>query len=430
MATEKVYRLTIQSEAAGQQVEALRKKVAELDKQLEGVAGDSDIGRGIVADLAKAVAELEAAEGKVAGFAQALDNLKPGTLPALRAEIEELEAELGRATRGTAEFEAAVHKLGASRAELKSLEDRLDILADTKQHAAAFADLANGVVGGFTIMTTAATAFTGLSEEAAAAYTQKLIGLVSIMQSVEAISRATSSETMGVAKAAWAGAKGWLGFGDAAQKGSLAARGAVAATGVGLILLALSALVALWQDFGSTVKGSESSFTKWKGVVMGSLGAALAVVKDFLKYGYQLLTLDFSGAMKTAEAAGTNAAKAYTQGKAGVIDEARRKELTAEAEQTDRLLDILKARGADTLVLEIANAKKKLAAQKNGSKEQLDAARDYFVLKAELEKRADDEHQAARLTFMNGLIAAESARGADGYRQQLAAKREQMRQLR
>jgi hypothetical protein len=423
----KTYRIDIQLDAARQQLADTSKKLAELDASLDGLDRNSDQAKGIIAQMAELAAQVDRAEGEVGGLTSALDDLKPGSIPALEAEIEELEAAFRRTTVGTAEFDAALLALGKKKGELKSIEDAIDAL-DPKEKAAAFADFANGVVGAFAIATTAAQTF-GLSKEAAEEYQNKLLGLMAVMDGVEQVSRALSSETLSVVKSSWAAAKGYLGMGEAAATGSRAARVALAATGIGLVVVLLGTLYSLWQDFGTTVRSSESNFTKWKGTVMGSLGAALSVVKDFLKFAWQLTTLDFSAAQKTAAEAGTKAGQAFTNGRAAVIDEARRKELAHEVTKNKLMVDVLKARGQDTLALEVAIAKQNLEAQKKGSKEALEALRDYTVLRIQLQKRAQDDEQASRLVFLNGLAAAEAARGADSFKQQLAAKKQQIADL-
>lgn len=423
----KVYRIDIQLDKSRQALADANKKLRELDASLEGMDRNSDAAKAIVAQMAALAAQVDQAEGNVDGLSEALDNLKPGTIPALEAEIEELEAAFRRTVVGTAEFDKALTALGKKKGELKSIEDAIDAL-DPKEKAAAFADFANGVVGAFAIATTAAQTF-GLSKEAAEEYQNKLLGLMTVMDGVEQVSRALNSETLSVVKSAVASGKAFFGMGEAAATGSKVARVALASTGIGLLVVLLGTLYSLWEDFGTTVKGSESSFTKWKGTVMGSLGAALSVLKDFLKYGYQLATLDFSGAQKTAAEAGTKAGKAFTDGRAAVIDEARRKELAHDVEKNKLMVEVLKARGQDTLALEVAIAKQNLAAQKRGSQEALEALAAYIVLRIQLQKRAQDDEQASRLVFLNGLAAAEAARGADSFKQQLAAKKQQIADL-
>jgi hypothetical protein len=424
----KTYRIEIQLDNARQQLADASKKLAELDAQLEGLDRGSDQAKAIVAEMAKLAAQVGQAEGQVGGLSQALDDIKPGTLPALRAEIEELEQALDQTVRGTAEFDAALLKLGNAKGELKKVEDAIDAMADTKQHAAAFVDFANGIVGAFSTATVAAEAF-GLSSTVAEEYEKKLLSLITVLDSVQSISQALNSETLGVVKSSVAAAKGFLGMGEAAATGSRAARVAIASTGIGLLIVLVGALYAAWEDFGSTVKGSESNFTKFKATVMGGLQAVWAATKDVVKLWWQLNTFNFSGAKETWRNFGKDTATAYAAGRASVLDEARRVELAHEVEKNTHFVEVLKARGKDTLALEVAIAKQNLEAQKKGSKEQADALVAYTTLRIQLQKRAQDDEKASHLVFLNGLAAAEAARGADSFKQQLAAKKQQIADL-
>lgn len=410
---EKIYRISIQTDAAQQAVEAARKKLAELDAQLEGIDKNSDAGRAIVAAMDKLVGEVEAAEGRVEGLTDALDNLKPGTLPALRAEIEELEKELDQTVRGTAEFDAALLKLGNKKGELKALDDAIDAL-DPKMKAAAFVDFANGVVGAFTIATTAAQNF-GLSKETAEAYQQKLLSLIAVMDGVEQVSRALNSETLSVVKSTYAAAKGYLGMGEAAAEGSRVTRAALISTGIGLLIVAVALLVANFDKVKAVAADIRARFKPEFDAVGNFLDALAAKARNL----GSLLTFGL------IDDAAKHAAK--------VSAEFRQKELTLIVEHTARLIEIQKARGVDTLALEVDNAKRRLETLKNSTADEkkvyADARKDYLVLAAQYEKQLADDTRAARLAHLNALAAAETARGASTFASQLAAKKEQIAQL-
>ncbi|RZK25728.1 MAG: hypothetical protein EOO57_24580, partial [Hymenobacter sp.] len=229
MATiSKKYTIEIQLDNARTQLADTSKKLAELDDRLTGLDRDSDAAKAIIAEMAKLAKEVEGAQGEVTDLGRDLDSLKPGTIGALRAEIEDLEAALDTTTKGTAEYEAALLKLGNAKGAIKEVDDAVDAL-DPKLKAAAFVDFANGVVGAFTVATTAAQTF-GLSKETAEAYQTKLLSLISVMDGVEQVSRALNSETLAVVKSTVAGAKAWLGFGEAASASSKVTRAALIST--------------------------------------------------------------------------------------------------------------------------------------------------------------------------------------------------------
>jgi hypothetical protein len=410
---EKIYRISIQTDAAQQEVEATKKKLAELDGQLEGLDMAGDAAKGLIAEMAKLTQQLSSAEGEVKDLAGALDDLKPGTLGALESEIEELEAAFRRTVVGTAEFDEALIKLGNKKGELKKIEDAIDAL-DPKEKAAAFADFANGVVGAFAIATTAAQTF-GLSKEAAEEYQTKLLSLISVMDGVEQVSKALNSETLSVVKSTYAGAKAWLGFGEAASASSKITRAALISTGIGAIVVLVGLLVA---NFDKVKEVGSSIYAKFKPQFDG-IAALIDVVINKARDVASFLTFGLvDNAAKHAQA---------------VAVETRQKELSQQAEHTARLIEIFKARGQDTLDLEVANAKRRLDSLKQTNDEEkkayAEARKDYLVLAAQLEKRGQDEEKASRLTHLNALAAIQQAKGADAFAQQLAAKKEQQAQL-
>jgi hypothetical protein len=410
----KVYRISIEMDAAKQELADASKRLAELDTQLQGLDRDTDAAKGIVAEMAKLVGQVGSAEGKVEALGESLDALKPGTIPALEATIEDLEASLRQATEGTVEFDAALLKLGQAKGQLKSLEDQIDAIADTKQHAAAFVDLANGLVGVTTIATTSGQAL-GLSQQAADAYQQKLVTLIAVMDGVEQISKAANGEVLGSVKATYAGAKAWLGFGESAATAGKVSRAALLSIGIGAILLLLGLVAA---NFDKIKEVGQSIYQKLKpafdgvSAVIDTVIAKARNLASFLSFGL------VDDAAKHAQAVAT---------------ELRQKELAAHVEQTARLIEVLKARGTDTLALEVENSKRRLESLKQTNDEEKkayqDALKEFVVLRTQYQKRANDDEKATRLAHLNGLIAAEQARQGDGYKLDLAAKKESLSQL-
>jgi hypothetical protein len=411
---QKTYRISIEMDAAKQELAEASKRLAQLDTQLQGLDRDTDAAKAIVAEMAKLVGQVTSAEGQVGELNTALDDLKPGTIPALEANIEELETALRQATRGTAEFDAALLKLGQAKGELKSLEDQIDAIADVKQHAAAFVDLANGLVGATTIGVTAAQAF-GLSKESAEAYQNKLLSLIAVMDGVEQISKAANGEVIGSVKATYAAAKGWLGFGESAATAGRVSRAALLGIGIGAILILLSLLAA---NLDKVKEVGASIYQKLKPVFDG-VGEVIDVVVAKARNLASFLTFGLvDDAAKHA---------------AAVAVDLRQKELAAQVVHTARLIEVLKARGTDTLAIEVENAKRRLESLKQNNAEEKaayqDALKEYVVLRTQFRKRADDDEKATRLAHLNGLIAAEQARQGDGYKLDLAAKKESLSQL-
>lgn len=413
MAITKQYRIEIQLDAARQQLTETSKKLAELDASLEGLDRNSDQAKAIIAEMAKLAKEVEGAAGEVGDLGEALDGLTPGTIPALEAEIEELEAAFNRTVIGTKEFDEALIALGNKKGELKKIEDAVDAL-DPKEKAAAFVDFANGVVGAFTIATAAAETF-GLSKTAVEEYQTKLLTLISIMDGVEQVSKALNSETLSVVKSTYAGAKAWLGFGEAATTSGKMTRAALLSTGIGILIVAVALLVSNFDKvkaIGAEIKAKFKPQFDAIGEFIDNVIAKARNLGSVLSFGL------IDNAAKAAQAAS---------------DEFRRKELASIADHAARIIEIYKAEGRDTLALEVDNAKRRLDSLKASNAEEIKAKNEartaYLVLVAQLEKRNQDEEKASRVTHLGALAALEQARGADAFKAQLAQKREQLRQL-
>jgi hypothetical protein len=416
---------------------ALDKNLAQ-QKQLNSIVQESKIvyqdakaaaeaAGAAVSKQAGSVKELQASvKAYGAAAAEAALTFAPGTIGALRTEIAQLKTDLNQLTEGSAEAAAAIQQIGEKESQLRKLANALNATNPERQ-ARAFTVLNQALVGVVGISLTAAQAF-GLSEANAQKYAQRMQALTGVLYSVESVSKLLNGENLSLVKSIYSGAKAWLFAGESATVAGRATRTAIASTGIGLLVLAVGALISLFVDLGSTVKGSESTFTKYKAAVVGVFDGLIAVVKDYFTFLYQLATFDFSGAIKTAQGAGKDIAEAYTKGRAGVIDEARRAELAHEAEKTARYISIIQSRGEDTLALEVANAKRLIDAQKEGSKEQLDAVRDYLVLKNQLLKRQADEEKAQALARLEGLAAIDAAAGKAVIERQRAVLQERLQQ--
>jgi hypothetical protein len=411
--TNKVYTISIQMDAARQQLADVSKKLTALDAQLEGLDRNSDEAKAIIAEMAGLAKQVEGAQGEVTDLGKSLDDLTPGSVPALKAEIEELEAAFERTVIGTAEYDEALIKLGNKKGELKKIEDAIDAL-DPKEKAAAFVDFANGVVGAFTVATTAAQNF-GLSKESVEEYQTKLLTLISVMDGVEQVSKALNSETLSVVKSTYAGAKAWLGFGEAAATSGKVTRAALISTGIGALIVLVGLLVANFDKvaaFGASIKA------KFK-PEFDAIGAFIDAVAEKARNLGSALTFGLiDDAAKHAQV---------------VSEEFRRKELASIADHAARLIEVYKAQGRDTLALEVDNAKRRLDSLKQTNDEEkkayAEARTAYFVLAAQLDKRNQDEEKAAKLAHLGELAAIQQARGADAFAAQLKQKREQLAQL-
>jgi hypothetical protein len=319
------------------------------------------------------------------------------TVGQLKTEIQRLEEELDNVTVGSAEADAAIRKLGNAKGALKQLEDAVDAL-DPKMKAAAFVDLANGVVGSFAVMTTAAETF-GLSSTVAEDYRKKLDSLLVTMSGVEQISRALNSETLSVVKSTFAAAKGYLGMGEAASRSSKITRAALATTGIGVLVVLIGVLYANWDKVTASVKRNKDAVVESLRVIAPPLAFIIDQVSAFAdKVGglpqlfsgmaevavsrlsiigdvfADLLRGDFSKAKADAGRLGEGIGEAFNKGVIAKNVELAKEQgeaalkLTIEANK--RRIAELEAAGRDTYALSRKTLQQELSLLKQGSEEE------------------------------------------------------------
>jgi hypothetical protein len=429
--TTKKFVIEIQLDSAKQNLDEATKKIATLDAQLEGLDRNSDAAKAIVAEMAKLAEQAEAAESKISSLTDRLDDIKPGTMAALRAEIEEMEGSFEHLVIGTKEYDDALLALARKRGELKPLEDALDALAPTER-AAAFVDMANGLAGAVGVITVAGQAL-GLSADTAAEYEQKMQTAVAVTSSFEAISKALSAESRANISNLLSTAKAYLAGGEAATTGGKAARLAIAGTGIGLLVLAVGVLVSQWDRLTASVKGSEAFFTKVKAITSGLFDSAIASLKLFLQLNKDFFTGDLAGLAQHAKNAGKTLGDAYDKGYQESLRESHRKTLEGQIAAQDRLIEVLKARGVQTYQLEEANLAAKLALQKRGTEDEkkayLDLQKDLDVLRATQAQRERADAQALTQARLSGVLAIEQAAGRESFAAQLALEKDKLAAL-
>jgi hypothetical protein len=431
MSTKKTYTIEIQLDAAQQALGDTSKKLADLDKKLEGLDRNSDAAKAIVAEMAKLAKQAEASEAELAGLAARLDGLKPGSLPALRAQVEELEEAFNQTVRGTKEFDNALLALGNAKGELKAIEDAIDAL-DPKMKAAAFVDFANGVVGAFGVASAAAQTL-GIGSDTVQEYEQRLLSCIAVLDSMEQVSRALNSETLSVVKSALASGKAWLTAGESASTGAKVTRTALISTGIGAIVVLVGLLIANWDRLTSSVKGSEAFFTKFRAVTSGLFDAFIAQLKVAFTLLGDLFTGNIGQLVIDAKEGGKKVGEAYSKGYQESIAESNRKVIQGQIEAQDRLIEVLKARGVQTYQLEEANLVAKLKQQKRGTddekKQYLDLAKELDVLRTThgVKERADAE--ALTQARLGGVLALEQAAGRDSYKAQLVLEQQKLAAL-
>jgi hypothetical protein len=184
-------------------------------------------------------------------------------------------------------------------------------------------------------------------------------------------------------------------------------KGAIGATGIGLLVIAVGALVSNWKELTGWVEKSFPSFKKigdffknFSQVASGTLDAVIAGFKTVAKVIGDVFRGDFSGAYEDAKKVGSNIANAYNKG-----FEEKDKEIKQNAFLKSRKfeLDLLEAKGKDVADRQLRLMGAELKMLEKGSEEynakliEIEEARTKIREDAEAKRKAlSDKAEADR----------------------------------
>lgn len=258
----------------------------------------------------------------------------------------------------------------------------------------------SGVAAGFTLAQ-GATALFGAENESAEKVIQKVTGGMAVLQSLQEIQiqlKTIDTTATGKQTAAQAAYSLVVGTSTGALK---IFRIALAATGIGLIIILLAALVANWDKVTASIKksfpavdGFGDKLDAMKSYIMGFLRAYLSLYETVFKTIMKLIDLDFKGALNEVKNTGKNAVNSFNKGKADQdsknVDNKVNKKLDTEIENDEKKLEVMKARGLKSDAFERSIYNKKLQRYKDDKKEFATITQDKAVFEAGILKQQDD----------------------------------------
>lgn len=165
----------------------------------------------------------------------------------LEQGVKTLEAKLGEAKIGTREFKQLQNELKKAKGQLKDFELQVEGL-DKEQRATALVDAFNGLTGAVGAVSSAFIAFGADSQQIEEAE-KKLLGVIGVVSGLRDVSNGlvatqkllgNTSVTLGDSlKKAFSGG----------VKGANALKGALIATGIGALVVAVGLLIQYWDEF-------------------------------------------------------------------------------------------------------------------------------------------------------------------------------------
>ena len=306
------------------------------------------------------------------------------SVKSLKAELRGLTNELANLKPGSQAFVDAAKRAG-------ELKDRIDD-AKTAVKAfnpeakfQAFSNVIGGVANGFAAAQGAMAIFGSENKDL-----QQMM-----VRTQGAIALAT-------------GLNGLLGMGDAfsnlrgqlvdAVKKLFTLRGALIATGVGAIAVAVGTLVANWKEFSAALTEAFPSFkvvtdffTNFRQTAMGALKATVEGFKVIGEVVKRVFEGDFSGAIDAAKTFGERTAAAYNQ---GYIEEDKKIKIENNLKQRKFEVELEEAKGKDVLSKKLALQKDELKLLKVGSDEYNAKLIEIETTKTEIRKKGEDDRKA------------------------------------
>jgi hypothetical protein len=183
-------------------------------------------------------------------------------------------------------------------------------------------------------------------------------------------------------------------------------RGALIATGIGALAVALGVLIANFdrvkaqmEEWFPILKQSGDFLNTIKKNLMGFASAAVEVFKGLGDIIADLFKGNFSQMVTDAKNLGARAGKAFNEGfqkeAKNQLEEAARKKIQSQVESNERMIKLMQAAGKDTAQIERETATLKVAALKKGTKEYEDAVTEAAVTDLRTKKAAADKAAAA-----------------------------------
>ncbi|WP_313515653.1 hypothetical protein [Sphingobacterium sp.] len=363
--------------------------------------------------------EIENTEGQLKRIKNAgkdgFDELGNKLIPAAEEKVKTLGSELegviqqlarmkSEGLGDTQEYDDLMNKATQLKQSIKGVNDELKRTASETPTLDSLIESGTLIASAFNIAQGAAALFGGENENLEKTIARLTAG-ISVLQGLQQIQielknkESVANKVLTASQALYTTVVG-------ASTGALKVfRIALASTGVGLILLAIGALVANWDKLTESVKMSGPEAEKWgqkidklKAILFGVGNAVLQYLIGPIKMLYTLFT-DGAEAAVNSYIDSMNIVKNYNAGFNAEIqnqnDAAHKKKLEAQKVSLEQEIELKKAAGKKTVELERALHSTNLALTKAGSDEQKEVMHEFQVWQAKANKDAADERKKA-----------------------------------
>lgn len=282
------------------------------------------------------------------------------SIKSLKGELRSLKNELGQLDPASKAFSEAAKRAGQLQEQIRGVNDAIEN-ADPEKKFAPFSRTVAGLAGGFSAAQGAMALFGSESEDlqktlvkvqGAMALSQGLNSLLEFKNDFKDLGKIIVGQVV---------------------KSFTTLRGAIIATGIGAVAIAVGTLIANWKEFSAAITKSFPGFKVvtdfFKNIRQIGVGTLQGLVEGFKVIGDvvgKLFTGDFSGAIKSAKEFGARVAVAYNEGYA---EEDRKIKIENGLKDRKFQLDLEEAKGKDVKAKRVKLLKDELSILEKGSEE-------------------------------------------------------------
>jgi hypothetical protein len=310
------------------------------------------------------------------------------SVKSLKSELKDLRNQLGTLEQGSEAFNKAATRAGQLQEQIRGVNDAIEN-ADPEKKFAPFARTLQGMAGGFAAVQGAMGLFgseskdlekTLLKVQSAMALSQ---GLNSLLEFKNDFADLGKNIIQNVVKA------------------FTTLRGAIIATGIGLLAVTVGVLVTNWKEFSQAItdafpgfKVVTDFFSNLKQVAAGTLEGIVQGFKILGTVVTKVFQGDFSGAIDAAKTFGEKVAIAYNQGYA---EEDKKIKIQNGLKDRQFALNLEEAKGKDVKAKRVKLMQDELSILKKGSDEynakliEIEKARTDIRTEAKEKKDKEDE---------------------------------------
>lgn len=381
---------TQQTEAAEGSYNALSKQMRELKKEWK--ATNDEATRTAIGKEIKGINDqLKALDQSIGNNQRNVGNYA-GSFQGLKEEIKQARDIMAGAARGSDEYAAAAKRAAEASNQLRDMQKEIAMgSAGLDNKLAVTSSIMSSISGGFAAAQGAMALFGAESENLQKTFV-KLQAAMSMTQGFKAL--AELPKALNAAKIAFGGVTTGV---KAFTKSLTGVKGAIAATGIGLLLVLLGELIANWD----TVTEAVYNFIGGMDGLTEKLAGVANVIKNFITGPIKALSLAFKGQFSEAWDAfkdGFKISANYVEGReAQMVRNTQRREQKKREEydktKEDYIRDMEAQYGADwkyskegqKAYREFYN--NKLAMYKKDSEEYKKAQREMWAYERELKER-------------------------------------------